>query len=391
MGMVSPLIVECVGSASLNKLQSSGKTAGTVYAISTVGGILATFFLGFYCIPHFGLTKPAIIIGIILGAIPFYKLIRMKFFLSLIFPLIIFFSLNSLKFASVNPDVNILYSNEGLLGQIIVADYPLYEGTKKVDGSQRILFVNRSTQTVVTNQKDKKTFFNYVHLIEKRLQDSSFQRALILGLGGGSVANTLLAKGFEVNAVELDRRMADVAKKYFDLSEKVNVVVDDARHFLRSELTFKKYDVIVLDAFVGEVNPHHLFTEEFFMEIKSLLSDEGIFFINGNGYWTGEAGKGMRSICKTLLNSGYNVEVVPTRKEEEYRNLVFIAQKSTSAVGEITSPEIVDLNLNDAVVLTDEKPQLEILNMEANKRWREACMKYFLNGYYSRQDMLLFE
>ena len=42
-------------------------------------------------------------------------------------------------------------------------------------------------------------------------------------------------------------------------------------------------------------------------------------------------------------------------------------------------------------LLTDEKPQLEILNAEANKRWREGCMNYFLSGYYSERDMLLFK
>jgi hypothetical protein len=98
----------------------------------------------------------------------------------------------------------------------------------------------------------------------------------------------------------------------------------------------------------------------------------------------------MRSVCKTLLASGFDVNIFPTQKEEDRRNLLFAAYKSSFSFGKVTSAGISDLNVDDAIVLEDEKPQLEILNAAANKRWREACMKYFLSGYYSGQDKLIF-
>jgi spermidine synthase len=233
-------------------------------------------------------------------------------------------------------------------------------------------------------------------MISARSNDSAFpHKALVLGLGGGSVANALSDKGYQVVAVELDKRMAECAKKYFDLSEKVNVTVDDARHFVSSMKEDgqkqKAYHVIVLDAFIGEVNPHHLFTKEFFFEISSMLSDSGTFFINGNGFWNGADGKGMRSVCKTLLASGFDVELIPTRETEEYRNLLFLCRKSISGQGMVTSEKLHSLELTDDVILADDKPQLELLNAGANKKWREACMKYYLSGYYSGQDRMLFK
>ncbi len=340
--------------------------------------------------------------GIFLGIIPFIKLITTKKFLSLIFPFTAFISFNSSKLPVQNSDVKILYSSEGLLGQIIVADYPIYERMQKVIGSKRILFVNRSTQTIVTTKDGEKSFFEYVNLISKKTnsrssvisnRSSAPQHALVLGLGGGSVANELAKNGFQVDAIELDERMSEVAKKHFDLSEKINIHIDDARHFIRSQYAIPttQYSVVVLDVFVGEVNPDHLFTKEFFSEIRSLLSDSGMFFINGNGYWNGETGKGMRSVCKTLINSGFNVNVMPTGEVEDYRNLVFVSTKRNGEKGEVKSEQLTSLNLDDALILTDEKPQLEILNAEANKRWREGCIKYFLNGYYSKRDVLLFK
>jgi spermidine synthase len=235
-----------------------------------------------------------------------------------------------------------------------------------------------------------------VNVISDLTRDSlPDQQALVLGLGGGSVANMLSGNKFKVEAVELDTRMAEVAKQYFELSENVIVHIDDARHFVVGQkvknVDRKKYKVIVLDAFIGEVNPHHLFTQEFFREIRELLTDDGTFFINGNGYWHGEVGKGMRSVCKTLIHSGFNAEVLPTQEEEDYRNLVFVATKCDGDRGEVSADALKDISMEDAVLLTDDKPQLELLNAEANRRWREGCMKYFLHSYYSRQDMLLFE
>ena len=389
MGMVSPLIVQCVNA------EQPGKAAGTVFAISTLGGIISTFLLGFYLIPHFGLSKPALAIGIILGIIPFLKLITGKKFFSLLFLLAAFVAFSNSKVPPLqNGDARILYSSEGLLGQVVVADYPYYENSKKT-GTQRILFMNRSLQTIVTRKNGSESYFDYVNLIGQLSGDGSClnKKALVLGLGGGSVANVLVKNGFSVDAVELDARMAECAKEYFNMNDKVNIEIDDARHAVHqpSAISHQSYDIIVLDAFVGEVNPHHLFTKEFFSELKPLLSDSGIFFINGNGYWNGEAGKGMRAICKTLLASGFDVNIIPTREEEEYRNLVFEARKTKNGSGDLASEKIHDLSLNDAVVLEDEKPRLEILNVEANKRWREACLHYFLRGYYSGQDKLIFQ
>ncbi len=395
MGMVSPLMVQCCANGNSDSENHSGEAAGTVFAISTLGGIISTFLSGFYLIPEFGLTRPAVGMGCLLGLIPFVKLITAKKFFSLIFPFAMILSFNSaFQLPYGSSDVRILYSDEGLLGQIIVADYPLYEGNRPVVGFQRILFVNRSTQTVVIYKQGKKEPFEYVNRIaDKCIHAINKSPALVLGLGGGSVANVLVVKGYHVDAVELDERMADCAKNYFSLDEKVNVNIDDARHYVRFQTSSLKpqISVIVLDAFVGEVNPHHLFTKEFFSQVKALLSDTGTFFINGNGFWSGNAGKGMRSVCKTLLASGFDVELLPTHEPEEYRNLLFVCKKSKNENGALISKDVKPLDLSEDIILTDEKPLLEILNAEANRRWREGCMKYFLSGYYSGQDRLFFK
>jgi len=56
-GIVGPMVVSLMSSP----LETIGKTAGTVYFTSTLGGIAATFFLGLYFIPVAGLRLCATI------------------------------------------------------------------------------------------------------------------------------------------------------------------------------------------------------------------------------------------------------------------------------------------------------------------------------------------
>jgi len=58
-GMVSPMIIELLARSTT----AVGKAAGTVYAISTVGGICATFLTGFYLAPFVGIKESAWLTG----------------------------------------------------------------------------------------------------------------------------------------------------------------------------------------------------------------------------------------------------------------------------------------------------------------------------------------
>ena len=135
--------------------------------------------------------------------------------------------------------------------------------------------------------------------------------ALILGLGGGTLANQLnSALGLKVDAVEFDARILKVAKRYFGLSKAVNTIIDDARHYL--ETTDKKYDLIVSDVLLGEITPAHLFTVECFEKTKTLLKPGGLMVVVFNGFITGETGRAGRSIYQTLDAAGYKTHLLPT-------------------------------------------------------------------------------
>lgn len=65
-GMVSPMIIRLVSTHH----SRIGHAAGTVYAISTVGGIMVTFFVGFYAIPYIGMDQTVMMTAVLLAIFP---------------------------------------------------------------------------------------------------------------------------------------------------------------------------------------------------------------------------------------------------------------------------------------------------------------------------------
>ena len=120
MGMVSPLIISLI---DIN-FKSPGKSSGTVYAVSTVGGIIATFLFGFYIIPNFGLSIPCIVTAIFLGIVPCTMLLLKKNLLPLLLVGGIWFSFRAMHLNKSNSRVKIVSLQEGILGQLLVVDYP---------------------------------------------------------------------------------------------------------------------------------------------------------------------------------------------------------------------------------------------------------------------------
>lgn len=108
---------------------------------------------------------------------------------------------------------------------------------------------------------------------------------LIIGLGGGTLVEAFhkLAPQANITSVEVDSAVIKVAKSYFSLPSANwhNVVEKDGRIFIKREILKKHfYDVVVLDAFNGDYIPEHLMTLEFFKEVKSILSKNGIVLAN---------------------------------------------------------------------------------------------------------------
>ena len=392
MGMTSPVIIRLAS----GDVQHTGRTAGSVYAVSTVGGIVATFFLGFYAISKWGLTVPTYVTAGILGLLPaaYFLWTKRYLFFLLLLVLMAFPSVKHVFHKDVpsNSSMTVLYKSEGLLGQVLVVKY-----TEPVEDSiagRIVLFVNRHPQTSAYT-KTGYSLWPYAHCIATIASIQPVgSKALILGLGGGSVADEFLRLGFEVDGCELDDRIARMARSYFNLSSRCKIINDDGRHYVRS--TDRKYDLIVFDVFTGETQPSHLLTVESLREVKRILSGKGLVIINNNGFLAGTRGLGSRSIIGTLISVGYDVKFTGTPGTEENRNLIIVASPGTvdmsglkverqneccRAIAQVPIPlplsSAGDIDLGDALTLVDDRPILDALNVYANETWRRDMWREY--------------
>ncbi|MFW5927525.1 MAG: fused MFS/spermidine synthase [Wenzhouxiangella sp.] len=392
LGATSPLIISLLA----DRIEDSGRAAGTVYGISTVGGILGTFGAGFFLVPSLGLTLTTLITALLLLALPCLALLRDRRFEAAALPVIVMATLALGPDVGDHPDVDVIYDSEGLLGQIKVIDFT-YSPPDEPSRTDRILFVNRTAQTWIERDTGRPVwdYMPYIQSVASLLPEGS--RVLLLGLGGGTIAMQLQELGMTVDSVELDRRIADVGKRYFGLEHSGDIFIDDGRHFLRT--TDRRYDLIIFDVFQAEVPPAHLLTLETFRDLHEILTPRGFTIVNYSGYLSGSTGRGARSIYRTLTEANEHVAVIPTSEDEHTSNNLFIASHEPIDFASPRKPLIVggrshwlpsrvidpgEIPLDDAVILRDNRPVLEMLNLEAAARWRETYYEHFTRPFIEK-------
>jgi len=388
LGATPVIIIHLLAESS----EEAGQTAGNVYSISTIGGILGTFLVGFYIIPEFGITAPTVFLAMVPGVLALVLLVMSGKVIALASLVIVLFGFLSTKTKTPRSNVNVLYSTEGLLGQVMVADAEL-PGL-----SNRILFVNRMGQTFVdlNTGKSRWSYVDYVTSLCSTYPENS--KALLLGLGGGSLAKNMESVlGFDLTTVELDERMAMLGKKFFGLSNNIEPIVDDARHYLES--ADETFDVIVIDVFKGEVPPAHVLSKECFETVKRRLSENGMLIINFNGFLDGMEGRAGRSLYNTLLAADFNARILPTHEPPIYRNCIQVCTVNGNDLGEPRFPLVKggvpidfessflkerETDFPNAPILYDDKSLLDHYNVASARLWREEYKEQYTDMFTSK-------
>ena len=103
-------------------------------------------------------------------------------------------------------------------------------------------------------------------------------RALVVGLGGGSIGRWLLDAGYAVDGVDINPHVIRLSREHLALDPRISVHIGDGRAFV--EEAPGKWDVIVLDAQSEDYVPPHLLTEEWFASVRSRLTPGGWALMN---------------------------------------------------------------------------------------------------------------
>lgn len=106
--------------------------------------------------------------------------------------------------------------------------------------------------------------------------------ALILGLGGGTNAQVIREywPNTHVTGVDIDPIMVEMGEKYLGLKE-VKTIIRDASDFTADAVKNSfKYDLILVDTYLGDTFPEKLESDVFLKKVKKLLSPGGVAVFN---------------------------------------------------------------------------------------------------------------
>lgn len=284
MGMTSPFLVR-----ELARQGRVGASAGRVFALSTVGSVLGTFLPVLVFIPLLGTARTIVVFaGLLLAVVVLGLGLRARnagaaagvMALALLLPL-----------PAPRQTPGLVYAGESAYQYIEVFDR----------GPLRHLAFNDALgfQTVAHRQSPFTGFYYDYYALLPLLLEQPARRALVIGLGGGIIANQYryFHPALAVDGVEIDPAVIDVARRYFALDPSTRVFAEDGRIF--AARPGERYDVIVIDAYTNQVYvPFHLATREFFAEVKGRLADGGLLAMNVSA--ARDDAPLLQGICATL-------------------------------------------------------------------------------------------
>ena len=276
---------------------------------------------------------------------------------------------------TLKPNKFSIYQSEGILGKLEIRDEPNQNDSSIIE---RKLLINNIVQTEM-NLQNHQSVSDYVRLLDRNKMFFPKGKMLILGLGGGVVANMFQDETYDVTAVEFDERIIEMSKRFFYLNDSIKTICSDARYYINH--SSEKYNVILFDVFKAEEQPSHIITQESLIKLKMMLDTNGLVLINTHGYLKDKKGLGTQCLLATLKDAGFNIKICTSSEEEDYRNLLIVASQKPLLVAlnnELSPIIYADLK----TINTDNQPIMEVLNASANQSWRSNYLKNYIIWNY---------
>ncbi len=308
LGTVTPSLAKF----TTDSLEDNGRIIGTLGAYNTVGSIIGTFVPTFVTIPAVGTAVTFLIFaGILLVLSILYFVspydeaasaqgngetsgkkslakgdLRRIIAGVLIFFLCVIFGHNA-SFAFW--DKGLTYEGESVYNylQVKETDNSVILSTNVLFGVQSILIKNGALTGMYYDYAMAAPYMAGIK--EKELEGEDLD-LLILGMGSGTYA-TQLSRYFDninVEGVEIDDKITDLAHRYFELPVTTKVTTYDGRAYLAA--IDGLYDVIMVDAYQDITIPFQMSSVEFFSMVKEHLAPGGVMVVNMNMYSDDDAG-----------------------------------------------------------------------------------------------------
>ena len=268
MGSVSPWAIRI----AMDGVERSGEVAGRLYAISTAGSLVGTMLSALVTIPLLGTQRTFLVFALAVALVAAagagwrWSAVPASVAVAILFPV------GTIK-ASGSGEV--LYEAETTHQYARVIELEDGERRLELNEGQAIHSIYRPGEYLVGNYWDENLVLPFTSL------ERPPERIAILGNAAGTVARAYgrFFPRTRVDAVEIDGKLTELGRRYFDLrNPRMEVFDEDARPWLRQ--AEGEYDVIVVDAYHQPYIPFYLATREFFELARDRLAPGGVVLIN---------------------------------------------------------------------------------------------------------------
>ncbi len=261
LGMVSPFAIRL----AIAEVESAGAVAGRLYALSTAGSLLGTFLPALVTIPAFGTQRTLLLSAAVLAVSGALLLPRRSLAVA-----VALMGLVLLPPGEVRAGEGLIHEQESRYQFIRVTER---DGIRRLYLNEGVAVHSLWREDAVLTGGVWDTFLAVPLLLER-----APERLAVLGNAGGTVARAFgeFYPDVEIDGVEIDPAVTDVAYRYFGLADNPRVTTHDAdaRPFLRR--TERRYDLIYADAYHQPYVPFYLATQEFFELVRSRLEPGGL-------------------------------------------------------------------------------------------------------------------
>lgn len=368
LGTVTPSLVKY----TVDSLDDSGKTVGTLGAFNTIGSIIGTFVPTFISIPAVGTAVTFLIFAGILLILGVFYFISAKRGMAKI-------AVSGVLFAVccvLSPSMGFAFWDKGLTyeGESVYNYLQVRDDERSTELSTNVLF---GVQSVYMKSGELTgMYYDYAMAAPLMADKPADADILILGMGTGTYAKQCMNYFDGVNAegVEIDGKITRLAREYFELPEDVKVTEYDGRAFLN--VCQKKYDVIMVDAYQDITIPFQMSSREFFSEVREHLKDGGVMVVNMNmkskdndginAYLADTISAEFSQVCTVDVSGSTNRELFASNDPDMLENLRKNAESLTdSDLYQLMSKVSDGITMYESGghILTDDKAPVELLGM----------------------------
>ncbi len=332
LGFTSPFALRL----ALSTVDDAGRTAGQMYAISTLGSIIGNFTPVLLLIPQIGTARTFLAFAGLLMAVGLIGLAMQdrRAALKLLWmpALLLVLAVLALRGPLRPPPsgMTLLYEDESA--------YNLIQVVEDKDG-YRYLLLNEG-QGIHSQWHPSKVYFHRTwgfflagpYFNAPPFTPERVERVAIIGLAAGTIArqHETVYPGLPMDGIEIDPGIVKAGRRTMGMTmPNLNVIVEDGRFGLTR--LGGGYTMIGIDAYRVPYVPWHLTTVEFFQEVRDHLAADGVLIINVGR--TQSDRRLVEAMTRTLLDvfptvhtldvpDAYNTILVATRQPTLAQNLI---------------------------------------------------------------------